>query len=191
MKRIKMKSGIKKGLITAGVLGAGYGAKKLYDNFKKPVQSESRNDSWLLRDRKQTFGKDKAPGIKMHTKTASISDVFRQELTGIHGKYNQLEKTASNLVNALEVGGLGILAKPSLGTAFNNKASDAEKSHARYELAGLGVLGAHPAYELAKNRSDITGSVLGNTAGLVTKAEPYVNRLKGTLGKLRPMAKVI
>lgn len=57
-------------------------------------------------------------------------------------------KLASNLVNALEVGGLGILARPSYQNLRKPNANAEEKSHAKHELAGLGVLAAHPAYEL-------------------------------------------
>lgn len=59
-----------------------------------------------------------------------------------------MTRTASMAVPALEVGGLGVLARPSYQTLKKPGASDEEKSHAKHELAGLGILAAHPAHEL-------------------------------------------
>jgi hypothetical protein len=63
----------------------------------------------------------------------------------------ELSKIAGLGQAALEVGGLGILGKPSLSTLRSPTASKKEKSHAKWELGGLGVLAAHPALEVGKH----------------------------------------
>lgn len=101
-------------------------------------------------------------------------------------------KQSSLMVPALETAGLGILAKPSIDTLRDPNAEAKERSHAKYELGGLGVLAAHPAYELAnhympqgmKDRigqgvSNIGGRVMGGAAGLATRAQQFI-------GKIRP-----
>lgn len=73
-------------------------------------------------------------------------------------------KAASSLTHGLEVAGLGILGKPSLDALRDSNSTDKEKRHAKYEVAGLGTLAAHPIYELgskaiksiAKHASDDT-----------------------------------
>jgi hypothetical protein len=66
------------------------------------------------------------------------------------GLMNELRKikTASLTQAGLEVGGLGVLAHPSYKTLKDPTSSRKEKKHAKFELAGLGVLAAYPAYEL-------------------------------------------
>lgn len=48
----------------------------------------------------------------------------------------------------LDLAGLGVLAVPSAQTLANTRASQTERNHAKWELGGLGVLAAHPAWEL-------------------------------------------
>ncbi len=84
-------------------------------------------------------------------------------------------KTASNLVNALEVGGLGILAKPGVDTLRNPNASAEEKNHAKYESAGLGVLAAHPAYELGKEYLPKAKAGIGN---FINKMRPMASSVR-------------
>ena len=86
--------------------------------------------------------------------------------------FDELEKIAWG--NAAEIAGLGVLAAPSVSTLMDSKESKKEKNHARFETAGLGVLAAHPAYEMAKGlltkkASDLwnpsTGAVVGSEGG--------------------------
>lgn len=64
--------------------------------------------------------------------------------------HDELEKISSLGVAGLEAAGLGILAKPGIDTLRDRKASAKDKKHAKFETAGLGVLAAHPLYELGK-----------------------------------------
>lgn len=83
----------------------------------------------------------------------------KQVINQLTGRKN-LEKKASGMgVNALELGGLGILSVPGFKTLANRNASAHDKSHAKMENAGLGVLAAHPAYETANHFS---GGRIGN-----------------------------
>jgi hypothetical protein len=61
--------------------------------------------------------------------------------------FDELEKISSH---GLEIAGLGVLAAPSVATLADSKASKKEKNHAKFETAGLGILAAHPAYEIGK-----------------------------------------
>ena len=100
-------------------------------------------------------------------------------------------------VAGLELGGLGILAKPGIDTLRDPNASAHDKSHAKWETAGLGVLGIHPAYELAQAAkphisnvlskvkpaiSSAAGNVIGEGAGLASnlynKAQPLLSKIK-------------
>jgi hypothetical protein len=65
--------------------------------------------------------------------------------------FTEAEKTASNAVSAAELLGLGTLAIPGIKTLSESGGSKKEKTHAGYETAGLGLLAAHPAYELGKS----------------------------------------
>jgi hypothetical protein len=72
-----------------------------------------------------------------------LSNPIRPFASGVlHIKHANVGSTA------LEMGGLGILGAPSLKTLRDPKASAKDKKHAKWELGGLGVLAAHPAYEL-------------------------------------------
>lgn len=80
--------------------------------------------------------------------------------------FPDLLKTASSpLVSGLEVGGLGVLAAPSIGTLRNRNASPEAKRHAKYEVGGLGVLAAHPAYELGVEAKKALPSLLSKLRG--------------------------
>ena len=61
---------------------------------------------------------------------------------GILSKIKSVAK--SNAVPALENLGLGVLAVPSAQTMLDPNANEHDKSHAKYELGGLGILAAHP-----------------------------------------------
>lgn len=65
--------------------------------------------------------------------------------------FPELLKSAAPLVHALEAGGLGVLAAPSIHTLRDPNATTKEKQHAKFETAGLGVLAAHPLYELGSS----------------------------------------
>lgn len=120
--KVKTRKSVgKAALIGAGIAGAAYGGKKLYDKYKKTAEMENK-------------------------------------LTNVVEKIG----FSKNMVDALELGGLGILAKPGIDTLRNPNATEDEKSHAKWESAGLGVLGLDPAYQLGK-------------AGL-QKANPYINK---------------
>lgn len=60
-------------------------------------------------------------------------------------------KTAGLGVAGAELAGLGVLGVPSVKTLRDPSASAKEKNHAKWELGGLGVLAAHPAYETASH----------------------------------------
>ena len=60
-------------------------------------------------------------------------------------------KLANLGVAGAELAGLGVLARPSVKDLRNPAMDQTHKSHAKYELAGLGILGAHPAYEIGSH----------------------------------------
>jgi len=64
----------------------------------------------------------------------------------------------------LEAAGLGILAVPGIRTLRDRNASAHDKNHAAWETAGLGVLGAHPMYELGQHAMG-NGAAHGVSAG--------------------------
>lgn len=64
-----------------------------------------------------------------------------------HGFFDEMQKIAS-IDHAVELAGLGILAKPSVDELRGKKVE--EKSKARWELAGLATLAAPSAYKLGK-----------------------------------------
>jgi hypothetical protein len=120
--------------------------------------------------------------------------------------YNKLtEKTAfsnpgifrnlakQNAVKALENLGLGVLAVPSAQTMFDPNASEHDKSHAKYELGGLGILAAHPTYEMAhslkENAPQIRGAV---QEGLTNKVAPHLTNMGTNLMEhTSPMARSV
>lgn len=52
---------------------------------------------------------------------------------------------------ALETAGLGVLARPSVQNLRKPGATKEQKSHAKHEIAGLGILAAHPMYEIGSH----------------------------------------
>lgn len=60
-------------------------------------------------------------------------------------------KLAGLGVAGAEVAGLSILGRPSWQTLRDPAADATHRSHAKHELAGLGVLAAHPAYEIGSH----------------------------------------
>ena len=85
-------------------------------------------------------------------------------------------KTAfsSNMVNGLEAAGLGILAAPSVAGLAGHPMGEKTKEIA--EVGGLGILAAHPTYELghaAVNAVKGLGNVVNNLRG----AAPVLSKL--------------
>jgi hypothetical protein len=74
--------------------------------------------------------------------------------------------STSPLVSGLEVGGLGVLAAPSIHTLRDPHADEKAKRHAKYEAAGLGILAAHPAYELGTAAKAELGPILSKLRGV-------------------------
>ncbi len=100
---------------------------------------------------------------------------------GILSKIKSVAK--SNAVPALENIGLGTLAIPSAQTMFDPNASDHDKRHAKYELGGLGILAAHPTYELGHAayqglkgapQNAAQGGLLGRTMGALKQHVPQM-----------------
>jgi hypothetical protein len=91
-----------------------------------------------------------AVALKVQKNSKTLSSKETKDIITQLAHRPNIEKKANMAVNALELGGLGILAAPGFKTLRNNNASAEEKSHAKIENAGLGVLAAHPAYETAK-----------------------------------------
>jgi hypothetical protein len=70
----------------------------------------------------------------------------------IYAFFDELYKIA-DAGHIAELTGLGILAAPSVKTLLDPKASNKEKSHAKFETVGLGVLAAPSAYKLLTKRA--------------------------------------
>jgi len=75
--------------------------------------------------------------------------------------FDELEKISSA---GLELAGLGVLAAPSVKTLMDPSAKKKEKSHAKFETAGLGLLAAHPAYEIGKKLLTKKAATVSNPA---------------------------
>ncbi len=104
------------------------------------------------------------------------------------------EKKAGVAVPALEAAGLGILAVPGIRTLRDPNASAHDKNHAAWETAGLGVLGAHPMYELGQHalgKGGTHGLAAGpNTGGLMRRAGAGLQNFAArTWNKIVPAAK--
>ncbi len=69
---------------------------------------------------------------------------FREEVAG------ELHKEANLWLHGAEIGGLGVLARPSVQALRRKDTSPHERSAAKHELAGLGILAVPSAYEVAK-----------------------------------------
>ena len=63
--------------------------------------------------------------------------------------FEGFQKRANALSHAVELGGLGLLARPSIAKARGKPMS--QKSEAHNEMAGLGVLAAPSAVSLGKS----------------------------------------
>ena len=101
-------------------------------------------------------------------------------------------KTAfsSNMVNGLEAAGLGILAAPSVAGLAGHPMGEKTKEIA--EVGGLGVLAAHPTYELGHAAVNAIKGVPGQGNGLVQRAGQgignVVNKLRGATPVLSKLA---
>lgn len=95
---------------------------------------------------------------------------------GILSKIKDVAK--SNAVPALENLGLGVLAVPSAQTMLDPSASEHDKSHAKYELGGLGILAAHPTYEMAHSLKESAPQIRGAVQeGLTSKVAPHLTNM--------------
>lgn len=107
-----------------------------------------------------------------------------------------LTKHASLAVPSLENLGLGILAVPSVAHLAGKEMGEDAKSKA--EVAGLGVLAAHPTYELAQAaKSGIQKQIpnmLDSTSPAIRQVGQGIqsmgSRASSLLGKIRPIMKL-
>jgi hypothetical protein len=97
-------------------------------------------------------------------------------------KPKPLTKEASNLVNALELGGLGVLAAPSVAGLAGHPMGEKAKEIA--EVGGLGVLAAHPTYELGHAAVNAVKGLPAQGTGLLQRAGQSIGQ---GINKLRPM----
>jgi len=97
-------------------------------------------------------------------------------------KSKPLTKEASNLVNALELGGLGVLAAPSVAGLAGHPMGEKAKEIA--EVGGLGVLAAHPTYELGHAAVNAVKGLPAQGTGLLQRAGQSIGQ---GINKLRPM----
>ena len=101
-------------------------------------------------------------------------------------------KTAfsSNMVNGLEAAGLGILAAPSVAGLAGHPMGEKTKEIA--EVGGLGVLAAHPTYELGHAAVNAVKGLPVQGNGLVQRAGQgignVVNKLRGATPVLSKLA---
>lgn len=73
----------------------------------------------------------------------------------------EMDKIASFLANPkTDLAGLGILAAPSVHTMFDKKEKKKEKTKAGFELAGLGVLGAHTLATMGKHAGPLNQAAM-------------------------------
>lgn len=89
-----------------------------------------------------------------------------------HLRAAKVNKTASLAVPSLENLGLGILAAPSAAHLMGHEMNEDNKS--KMELAGLGVLAAHPTYELASAAVPGIKSIGQNIANGFNKVRPML-----------------
>lgn len=97
-----------------------------------------------------------------------------------------LYKSASLGVSALELGGLGILAAPSVAGLTGHPMGEKAKEVA--EVGGLGVLAAHPAYELGHAAVNAVKGLPAQGTGLLQRAGQSIGQ---GINKLRPMLPVM
>ena len=92
------------------------------------------------------------------------------------GIFRNLAK--KNAVPALENLGLGVLAVPSAQTMLDPSASEHDKGHAKYELGGLGILAAHPTYEMAHSLKESAPQIRNAVQeGLTSKVAPHLTNM--------------
>lgn len=109
-----------------------------------------------------------------------------------------MNKKASLALPLLETAGLGVLAAPSIETLRNPNATDKEKSHAKFETTGLGILAAHPTYELAQAAKSGIQKQIPNMVASTSPAIKQVgqgiqnmgSRAGSLFSKIRPMMKL-
>lgn len=101
-------------------------------------------------------------------------------------------KTAfsNNMVNGLENLGLGVLAAPSVAGLAGHPMNEKAKEIA--EVGGLGVLAAHPTYELGHAAVNAVKGIPGESTGLLQRAGQgignVVNKFRGAAPVLSKLA---
>lgn len=93
-----------------------------------------------------------------------------------------LYKSASLGVSGLELGGLGVLAVPSVAGLAGHPMGEKAKEIA--EVGGLGVLAAHPAYELGHAAVNAVKGLPAQGPGLLQRAGHSIGQ---GISKLRPI----
>jgi len=146
-------------------------------------------------------GVGRSQGLEQHVRNTKIKKLVGKGAKGLlaagsvagvgYGakKLYDHYKQASLVVPALENLGLGILAVPSAKTLMDTNASDHDKSHAKYELAGLGVLGADPTYELghaaaqklAPHANNMGLNMMKHTSPMVRRMGQGISNLAGKI----------
>lgn len=100
------------------------------------------------------------------------------------------DKTASLIESTLDNIGLGILAVPSVAGLAGHPMSDRNKEIA--EVGGLGILAAHPTYEMGHAAVNAIKGLPGQGNGLVQRAGQgignVVNKLRGAAPVLSKLA---
>lgn len=106
----------------------------------------------------------------------------------LSSKPKPLTKTAfsPSMVSGLELGGLGILAAPSVAGLTGHPMGEKAKEVA--EIGGLGVLAAHPAYELGHAAVNAVKGLPAQGTGLLQRAGQSIGQ---GINKLRPMIPVM
>lgn len=102
----------------------------------------------------------------------------------LNSKPKPLTKTAfsPSMVSGLELGGLGVLAAPSVAGLTGHPMGEKAKEVA--EVGGLGVLAAHPAYELGHAAVNAVKGLPAQSTGLLQRAGQSIGQ---GINKLRPM----
>ena len=106
----------------------------------------------------------------------------------LNSKPKPLIKTAfsPSMVSGLELGGLGVLAAPSVAGLTGHPMGEKAKEVA--EVGGLGVLAAHPAYELGHAAVNAVKGLPAQGTGLLQRAGQSIGQ---GINKLRPMLPVM
>jgi hypothetical protein len=133
------------GLDSASMLGQSFLAHHGPDAVAGLARANPGVRSGLLGAVKKTVGVGGGRGGVQNVMTTQ-SNPLRAAASGTLGK---LASGLGNWGHAAEIGGLGILAKPSIDEMRGKEV--APKRKAGTELAGLGVLAAPSAYELGQS----------------------------------------